>query len=65
MNYLAVNIQPVHLEAISMIELCKILRRESASRGKGHALSYSQSLAVAYALKEAHRLGVIRGRAVK
>lgn len=64
MNYLAVAIQPVHLESVSNAELARIIRKEAAARGRNHELGIAQALAVVYALKEAHRLGVIRGRAV-
>jgi hypothetical protein len=65
MNYLAVAIQPIHLESISTIQLTKLIRDETEKRGKGHSMSLSQALTVAYALKEAHRVGVIRGQVLK
>ena len=53
----------VNLGEISVVELSKLLR-ESVDHPHPQRLSLLQALAVTYGLKEAYRLGEIRGRIV-
>lgn len=63
MNEIAETIKHVDIEKISDINLTKMIRRVSEEAKR--PLGLSQSLMVCRAIKEAYRLGVIRGKVVK
>lgn len=66
MQHLIHALSPINIEAISVVELTKRIREASKLTDSRHNdLGLSQSLAVAYVVKEAYRLGTIRGRALK
>lgn len=55
-------IKHVNLLDINVVTLTKLIRDNTR---KPNGLTISQALMVAYALKEAYRLGEIRGRALR
>lgn len=58
-------ISPVNLADIGIVSLTKLVKEASGQYNNLGQMSLTHALMVAHALKEAYRLGEIRGRALK